>query len=390
MATTTCENCNSKFTVAADAEMGICPEHGCGFTNDLRPPEQDPLEHPRIATGGSFVYDVPDTPPALWGTGEQILWAQGEGLLIAGPTGTGKSTIAAQLVAARLGLIDTLLGHHVTPDDRPLLYIAMDRPAQLQRLLARLFRHLDADRRLLDQRLLVWRGPLPALLNSRPEVLVDLAHRLDAGTVIVDSLKDAAVKLTDDESGGNINRAFQMLLAEGHDLGVLHHQRKGTAEQTKAPKGIDDIYGSALITAGMGSVLALHGQPGDPVVDLLHLKQPMENCGPIRVEHDDRTGLTAVAAKFDPLAFLRHRTRGATARDAAIAKFDKQDPTDAEVVRARRELDRLVRTMSGQVVRDEPQIGGDGGSKGARYRFVDATDSTDSPPTRPPTQGSER
>jgi hypothetical protein len=113
----------------------------------------------------------------------------------------------------------------------------------------------------------------------------------------------------------------------------------------------------------------------------------MENCGPIRVEHDDQTGRTGIAAKFDPLAFLRHRgQRGATAAEAAIAKFEKSKPTEAEVVRARRELDRLVREIP-QVTRDAAQIGGDGGSKGARYRYGDGIEHLDSPPTRPPTQG---
>lgn len=339
--------------------------------------------HHRVSRGGAFVYDVPETPPSIWGTGDQVLWAQGEGLLVAGPTGVGKSTLVAQLVAGRVGIVDQVLGHPISAGRKPVLYLAMDRPVQIRRLLHRYFRHHDA-RAILDEQLIVWSGPLPATLNANPGVIVDLALELGVGTVVVDSLKDAAVKLTDDESGGNINRAFQEVTAESIDLVVLHHQRKAVGDGGKAPKSLDDIYGSALIPAGMGSVLSLWGQAGDPIVELLHLKQPLEQLPPTRIEHDNVTGSSSIVAGFDPLAYLRGRgVRGSTAKEAAVAMFEKQSPTPNEVAKAKRQLERLHRSMPDQVERSSPRVGGDGGQEAVRFTYVDVI----GPATQPATQG---
>lgn len=347
-------------------------------------------DHPRVSRGGAFVYDAPDRPPSIWGTDDTILWAQGEPLLLAGPTGVGKSTLAAQLVAGRLGILDQVLDHRIAPGDRPVLYLAMDRPTQLRRLLHRLFAAYDA-RSTLDDRLLVWSGPLSATLNARPGVLVELAQDLGAGTVVVDSLKDAAVKLTDDESGGNINRAFQEVSAEGIDLLVLHHQRKATSDSTRPPKALDDVYGSALIPAGMGSVLSLWGKAGDPIVELHHLKQPLEQMPTTRIEHDNQTGLSRVVAGFDPLVYLTNRGRhGATARDAAQQMFAKADPSANEVAKAKRALDQLHRRLPDQVHRSTPGTGGDGGQEAVRWTFTGGSDAELGAAAQPATRGSER
>ena len=69
-----------------------------------------------------------------------------------------------------------------------------------------------------------------------------MAIREGASVVIVDSLKDAAVELPDDEVGALWNRAVQTTLAAGVEVLVLHHQRKG--QQGSRPKAIDDVYGS--------------------------------------------------------------------------------------------------------------------------------------------------
>jgi hypothetical protein len=114
----------------------------------------------RFARGGSFILDAPKQVPAVWGDGEQVAWSEGEPLLLVGPEGVGKTTLAGQLVMARLGLLTTVLGIPVTPGQGRLLYLACDRPAQVQRSLARLVD--EADRELLDERLAFWKGPPPA------------------------------------------------------------------------------------------------------------------------------------------------------------------------------------------------------------------------------------
>ena len=49
----------------------------------------------------------------------------------------------------------------------------------------------------------------------------------------------------------------------------LHHDR--TTSETHAP-AIEKLYGSIWISSGAGSVIHLGGEPGDPVVQMYHLK----------------------------------------------------------------------------------------------------------------------
>src|SRR5579884_4475966 len=69
--------------------------------------------------GWSFIHDVPPESPAIWGHGQQVLWAEGEGTLIVGPEGVGKTTLAQQLVLALCGYRDGLLGQPVKTQDKP-------------------------------------------------------------------------------------------------------------------------------------------------------------------------------------------------------------------------------------------------------------------------------
>ena len=83
--------------------------------------------------GATFILDIPPTIPALWGEAQDVVWADGESLMIAGPMGLGKTTLGLRLLRARLGLGDsTLLGYPVAPFDGNILYLAMDRPPKSQ------------------------------------------------------------------------------------------------------------------------------------------------------------------------------------------------------------------------------------------------------------------
>jgi hypothetical protein len=146
----------------------------------------------------------------------------------------------------------------------------------------------------------------------------------------------------------------------------LHHQRKG--QNGTKPKTLEDVFGSTWITAGAGSVLLRWGQPGDHIVELIHLKQPAAPIGPLKIEHDHDAGTSRIYSGFDILAFLRHRRTGATALDTARAMTEKDTPTDNERRNALRQLDRLVK--KGIAHRSDPEIGGSGGSSGARYHLV--------------------
>lgn len=324
---------------------------------------------PRLIAGDRFILDTPPGVPAIWGddTGN-VLWAEGESLLLVGPPGVGKTTLGGQLVFGLLGLRPDLLGYPIRPTDGRVLYLACDRPRQIARALNRLTDPTDAH--VLAERLAVWQGPPPADAGDDPGVLHRMARQAGATAIVIDSLKDIAVNLNDDRVGGNVNRALQGCLAEGIDVLVYHHQNKG--DGTSKPKELKHVYGSSMITNGAGSVVLLWGDAGDLVVELGHLKQPANQVGPFKVVHDHDHGTSSVHDRFDAVAYMRHAgPHGVTSRDVARAMFDKPDPTENQIQKARRELQRLDR--AGLVMRRSGTFGGEGGSQADRYHLVDRT-----------------
>lgn len=322
---------------------------------DLVPPAPDPEESStpdepstrrdaiaaRLVGGGSFVLDAPEGVLSVWGEEEQVLWARGESLLLVGPPGVGKTTLSGQLLRARLGADKSLLGWPVAPTVSRVLYLAMDRPPQIARSMRRVFREEDRD--LLDERLLVWRGPPEVDMARDTGLLLEMAEAADADTVFVDSIKDAAIKLSDDEVGAGLNQAVQRTLVAGVEVIGLHHQTKRAGSGAGRPDTLADVYGSAWITAGAGSVLLLWGNAGDPVVELRHLKQPMDDVGPLRLLHDHAAGRTVVFEEVDLLdVVLSNSAHGLAARAAACALFSTGEPTDNQVEKARRRLDALA------------------------------------------------
>lgn len=320
----------------------------------------------RVHDGASFLLDLPATVPAIWGKGDDILWARGESLMLAGPQGVGKTTIAGQLLRASIGLPPfDVLGWPVESCDARVLYLAMDRPEQARRNLARMFNPEERD--YLAEMLRFWVGPPPQDVALRPEVLLELALQHGADRVVLDSVKDAAIGVSKDEVGAGYNRARQLLLAEGIQLLELHHVVKNSAAGGP-PNRLADIYGSTWLTSGAGSVVMLWGEAGDPVIDLLHLKQPMNEVGPLKVLHNRETGLAEVYhdEQTDVVALARRcPTGGLSATDAAVCLFGKDKPSKAEVEKARRRLDKFV-TAGVLVVRS---AGHGAGGRGAGDRW---------------------
>jgi hypothetical protein len=329
------------------------------MTADDMPPVTMPPDEPsaapdsllgRLLPGGSIL-DEPSTPPAVWGKSESILWAAGESLIIAGPDGTGKTTLAGQLVRARLGLLPEVLGLPVIPGDRNVLYLMMDRPRQAVRALGRQF--TASERGVLDARLKLWRGPPPSDLAREPGMLAHLCKLAGAGTCIVDSLKDAALKLSDDETGSGWNRARQAAIEAGTELIELHHPRK-PQDGNRKPGALDDLYGSRWITAGAGSVVYLLGEAGADSVEFKHLKSPAAQVGQFVMTIDHETGTVTGG----PLDLVQQVTlagnRGLTAAGAAKLLSGTDGPT--EVKRAVRKLDKL--TDAGLLYRRDGTRGG--------------------------------
>ncbi|MBT2450935.1 bifunctional DNA primase/polymerase [Streptomyces sp. ISL-43] len=337
------------------------PQHDRTRTSfTLREPEPEPAEEPPGAAvtsfkrGGAFFHDVPATPPAVWGAGGDVLWAEGEALLIAAPQGVGKTTLAHQLIRARLGLQQNVLGFPVAPG-KVVLLLAMDRPSQTRRAGARIFGRDDPA--YLNDHLVVWEGPPPFDLAKRPEILAAMCEKAKADTVVIDSIKDAAIGLSDDAVGAGYNRARQKALAEGVQVLENHHVIK-RGPNGAAPNTMADIYGSTWITSGAGSVVLLWGEAGDPLVSFRHLKQPMDEVGPFHLVHDHEAGTTDVQHAADLLDMARRGgVHGVTAMAAAEAIFETKKVTPAQREKARRKLDKLTR--SGHLTRVDSQTAGE-------------------------------
>lgn len=309
------------------------------------PPDAPNLE-PRLPSarrvdGYTFAHAASVDVPALWGRDGEALWVPGESVLQTGPEGVGKSTLLQQLLLGRCGLRREILGLPIVPAAGLVVLLAMDRPAQA----ARSFRRMVGDDHedVLRERLAVWRGPIPVNVLEAPPVLADWIESEFPGVsdVFIDSVKDVIPKISDDESGNRYNLARQELLARGIELVENHHQRKEQRGQG-APKSLADVHGSRWITAGAGSVLLLWGEPGDHVVELVHLKQPAEPFGPHKVIHDHVRGTSSLYEPSDLHKTLERTPAGLLVADAARAMFETAMPSANQVERARRKLNRLV------------------------------------------------
>jgi len=293
----------------------------------------------QFRNGREFVLDAPTTVPAVWGDGGEVLWSAGEPLILCGPQGVGKSSAEEQLLLARAGVAaPELLGYTVAPATRPILLLALDRPQQIRRSMRRMVTEEDAQ--ALSDRLIVWDRPLPFNVTKQPEALAEWALEAGAGELHIDSLKDMMSPLSSDEVGSAYNRAIGGVIAAGVEVVVIHHQRKANSENRK-PTSLADVYGSTWITSGAGSVILLWGQPGDPLVELTHLKQPAEQVGPLDLEHDHEHGHTTRRERPDTWTLLQSATAGGiTAKDAAAVIYAA--PTKADIEKVRRRLERFV------------------------------------------------
>lgn len=230
-------------------------------------------------------------PPAIWGDGMEVLWAGGESLIIEASYGVGKTTLAGLLVRGKI-YGQAVLGYPVRklPDGQRILYLALDRPDQIVRSMLRQFTHEQLDE--LGKRLSIWRGPLPGDAGENDHLLTDIADMHEADVLFVDSVKDAALGLSEDRAAAIYQRGRQRLLQSGRQLVELHHLTKG-----------GDAYGSIWLNAGVGSVVRLKGSAGGPTATLTHIKSPARRLDPIAIVHDRPKGeMTAASPVSDESA----------------------------------------------------------------------------------------
>ena len=240
-----------------------------------------------IIDGADWLLSAPERIPAIWGDGNQVLWAQGEPLMIVGAPGVGKSTLMQQLVLARLGLgEDALLNFHVEKADT-VLYLALDRSFQIQRSMARMVTRDNLGEASPTRRALAGLKIVQALdFDPLTELggLQRLCERVGASCVVIDSLYDVIPKLTDDESVHKFRHAsLRPCLVAGIDVAIVHHLTKG--------EGLN-VYGSIFLQAMVGSVLIIDGEASDVEVKLFQGKSPAEPVGPLDLTHDHELGKT--------------------------------------------------------------------------------------------------
>lgn len=329
------------------------------------------LENPfdgKLKSGGAWILDIPDMPPVIWGTDQRVAWVEGESLIVTGPPGVGKTTVVQQLILARCGLSTQFLGLDVTPTKSKVLYLAMDRPRQIARSLRRMVD--EEDRATLDARLMVWQGPLIADVVAAPGIFAAMAEHAGADTIVVDSVKDTSVGLTDSEGAGRYNRARQIALDAGVQMVEIAHQTKRGGGEGKSPKTLQDVHGGMELTAGAGSVMLIWGAAGDPVVEMRHLKQPMEALGPWQLVHDAPAGRTTIQESLDAYTVLKGSPyQSFTVMQIAEKISDAVKPSRADVERARRQAEKAVH--DGHVVASEMPVGPSGGKPEKRYQWSD-------------------
>jgi hypothetical protein len=305
-------------------------------------PEEKPSERgqpQQLIAGDRFVLDAPEGVASVWGFEKgSVAWSRGEPVFLVGPQGVGKTTLAQRLGLARMGLASQVLGLPVVADERRVLYLAADRPHQAARSFRRMVN--EEQREALAEKLIVWKGPFPPLSAKQPDALANLCQAVGAGTLIIDSTKDVALELSREETGQVFNLALQYVVGAGVEVLALHHQRKATGDNKK-PTSLADVYGSTWITAGAGSVLLLWGDPGDPIVELTHLKQPAEELGPFNIIFDHVRGTVEPHDPADLEALVAAAPTGLTAAVAASALFSVETPSRNQIEKARRKLERL-------------------------------------------------
>jgi hypothetical protein len=87
--------------------------------------------------------------------------------------------------------------------------------------------------------------------------------------------------------------------------------RPNAGQRVRHPPEVADIYGSAWITNGTGSIILLSGEPGDPIVGFRHVRTPANEIGPLQLLHEQSTGTLTVHHSTDLVAGGRQRRQRA-------------------------------------------------------------------------------
>lgn len=321
------------------------------------PDEPEPGEFQ--VSPGDLIFSIPLEVESIWGKGQESLWAFGEPLMIYGPTGIGKTTLAGRLLLSLVGVDSSeLLGYPVNalPSGKTVLYVAADRPRQAMRSLRRMAPReaasVLAERLRIEHQRQIWAS------EKDPEMLYRAAVQTNAAIVFIDSGKDlAGGPLKDEGPAKALMDAIQICIANEIDVAMLHHPRKSIQEVggSKRELDLDDVYGSAWLTAGSGSVLLVDGKPGSGMFRLEQLKAPSTFIDQMEIAVDYETGVLTKRTIRDLDMWLKDygmpvTIRMATAYKMAVPEEDV-DTDSAAYKKIKRHIEDMER--DGLVVQAE-------------------------------------
>lgn len=299
---------------------------------------------------GDHIFTIPLEVESIWGKGQECLWAVGEPLMVYGPTGIGKTTLANKLLLSLIGVDSSeLLGYPIEPiaTGATVLYVAADRPRQAMRSLRRMVpkeaASILAERLRIEHHRQIWASV------DDPTMIYRAAVQANASIVFLDSGKDlAGGPLKDEGPAKALMDAIQVCIAYDVDVAILHHPRKATQEAGgKREIDLDDVYGSAWLTAGSGSVILVSGKPGAGIFRLEQLKAPATFVEAMEVTVNYETGELTRRTIRDLDVWLKDSAMPTTIRQATAYKLnvpeEDVDTDSAEYKKVRRHIEDLER-----------------------------------------------
>lgn len=314
----------------------------------------------------SFVAAGPDpVATCIWGhavPGGVMGWASNQGLIIAGPPGTGKSTIALQVALRRTGILGgEVLGMPVRSDDHPLVYLALDRADQIRQSIRRMVPD-DADPDAVGRLLMIDNLP-PTVDLRQPDTFIAWLRTFKASGVVVDSAKDLGFDLNDSSEGQAFNFLVQATLRAGIEILVTHHSRKVPRGDRK-PLTLNDLHGSQWVAAGAGSVLMLDGEAGPQAKRLVHVKPLTVPMPPLLLElntstgelsyqddHGDRdSGQGSRTGNVQDQILEALNNRGEATQSALVAETGANSGSVSRALRALADRGRIKRTENGWAI----------------------------------------
>lgn len=300
--------------------------------------------------GDAFGLNIPDTLPAIWGADERAYWSDGELAILWGGDGTNKTTIAHNVMAGMLGFegFETVTGQPVRPmaPGEQILYLAFDRPRQIERSWSRFMQPRYADRARDG---IIWRtDSLPFDPARHPlavaDWIADVYPRVRYS--VWDNVWDAFGDFNNTDNATSAGIALNAVARSGVNVLALHHNRKGGQASKKAPDTHDSLYGGRNFAAKAGSIVNVwkpEGNDGSSVT-ITQTKEASERIPRQTLYVDARRGtLTRLSSDDMTLAKLLQTRSPEWVEISELAQVHRHTdkPTEADKQATRRALDGM-------------------------------------------------